>query len=124
MIKLFIIGMGGFVGAVLRYEISGLAHRIWGAQFPWGTLTVNVLGSLVLGFFLTLAEGRFLITPQWRTFIAIGLLGAFTTFSTFSFETMALVQNKLYIKALFNSAGSLLAGLIAVWLGMQLAKIL
>ncbi len=123
MEKLLVIGLGGFLGAVLRYEISGLAHRVWGAQFPFGTLAVNLLGCFVLGLFMTLAEGRFLVSPQWRTFIGIGLLGAFTTFSTFSFETMALLQESLYLKAILNISLSLFFGLVAMWLGIMTAKI-
>jgi len=72
---------------------------------------------------MNLAEGRFLISPQWRTFIAIGLLGAFTTFSTFSFETMALLQESLYFKAVLNITLSLFFGLFAVWLGIMTAKL-
>lgn len=122
--NILIIGVGGFVGAILRYLVSGWTHRIAGASFPYGTLAVNVIGSFLLGFFLIIAEGRFIISPQVRSFIAIGLLGAFTTFSTFSFESIMLIREMMYIQALLNMALNLILGLIAVWLGITLARLI
>ena len=124
MTNLIVIGIGGFIGAILRYLISGYFYNLYGNKFPYGTLAVNIIGCLVLGFFITLAEGKFIISPQARSFIAIGLLGAFTTFSTFSFETLVLVQRELYVSAFLNIFISISAGLLAVWLGIILAKLL
>ena len=123
MINLLLIGVGGFIGAVLRYIISGFFYDFYGDKFPYGTLAVNIIGCFVLGFFITLAEGKFIISPQMRSFVAIGLLGAFTTFSTFSFETLALLQNELYTSAFLNIFISVLAGIFAVWAGIVLAKL-
>ena len=124
LMNILIIGVGGFVGAILRYLVSGWTHRIAGASFPYGTLAVNVIGSFLLGFFLIIAEGRFIISPQIRSFIAIGLLGAFTTFSTFSFESIMLLREMMYMQALLNMALNLILGLIAVWLGITLARLI
>ncbi len=123
MIKLLIIGTGGFVGAVLRYEVSGWIHKWLGGSFPFGTLSVNVLGSFFLGFFLVLADTKLIIPDAYKNLIAIGLLGAFTTFSTFSFETISLLQVNLIKQALLNIGLNVLLGLFAVWLGIISARI-
>lgn len=124
MINILIIGVGGFIGAILRYLISGFFYDLYGDKFPYGTLAVNIIGCLILGFFITMSEGKFIISPQMRTFVAIGLLGAFTTFSTFSFETLALLQNELYTSAFFNVLISVGVGLCALWAGIVLAKLI
>lgn len=123
MLKIFAIGSGGFIGAVLRYTISGWAHRFWGTNLPYGTLLVNVLGSFILGFFLFYSEGKTTISPTWRSFLAIGMLGAFTTFSTFSYETFMYLQENLYLQALLNIGLNVFLTLLAVWAGMVLAKL-
>jgi len=123
MINLIVVGIGGFIGAILRYVISGFFYDLYGDKFPYGTLAVNIIGCLALGFFITLAEGKFIISPQMRSFAAIGLLGAFTTFSTFSFETMALLQSELYSSAFLNVLLSVIVGIFAVWAGIVLAKL-
>ncbi len=123
MIKLLIIGAGGFLGAILRYEVSGWAHKLFGSSFPFGTLSVNVLGSFFLGFFLVLANSRFMIPDVYKNLIAVGLLGAFTTFSTFSYETMALLQVNLLRQAALNITLNIVMGLLAVWLGIVVARL-
>ena len=120
--NILMIGAGGFFGAILRYLVSGWAHRMAGTSFPYGTLTVNVLGSFLLGFFFIIAQERFMISPQIRSFIAIGLLGAFTTYSTYSFESIMLLKEAMYILATLNITLNLVLGLFAVWLGMTLAR--
>ena len=124
MMNLLIIGIGGFIGAILRYIISGFFYDLYGDKFPYGTLAVNLIGCFALGFFITMAEGKFIISPQMRSFAAIGLLGAFTTFSTFSFETLALLQDELYVSAILNILISVIIGLFAVWAGIVLAKLI
>ena len=92
MSKILLVGFGGFVGAVLRYGISGWVQRWTGSvNFPYGTLAVNLLGCLVIGLLAGLAEDRGLFTPEARLFLFIGVLGAFTTFSTFGIETLNLL---------------------------------
>jgi CrcB protein len=119
--KLLIIGCGGFVGAILRYLISGWVYTLSGGDFPLGTLAVNLIGSLLLGLLMGLAD-HLVLHPQVMLFLTIGLLGAFTTFSTFSYETWALVEVGSYGKALLNMAGSLLLGLIAVLVGLTVGR--
>ncbi len=123
MFNLLLIGIGGFIGAVARYLLSGLFYNIFGDRFPYGTFAVNIIGCLLLGFFLTLTEGKFIISPQVRSFFAIGILGAFTTFSTFSYETFALLQSGLYSSAILNIILSVIISLAAVWGGIILAKL-
>ena len=122
MENILIIGLGGFIGAVLRYQVSGWAYQAMGTDFPYGTLVVNIAGSFVLGLFLTFAEGKFMVSPVMRSFIAIGILGAFTTFSTFSFETVQLMQSGSYISAVLNIVLSLALGIPAVMGGILIAK--
>ena len=121
--KILIIGLGGFIGAVMRYSISGWVHRLVGSGLPYGTLAVNILGSFILGFFLLLAEERFTISPEWRNFIAVGMMGALTTFSTFSFETYMLLQENLYGQVALNIGLNVVLTIAAVWAGMALARV-
>lgn len=93
-----------------------------GSALPYGTLAVNVLGSFALGLFLTLVDDKFLLSDSTRQFVAIGLLGAFTTFSTFSYETLALLQQAAIRPAFMNIALNLLFGLLAVWIGTVAAR--
>lgn len=120
--KLLIIGVGGFLGAILRYGFSGWMHKLLGSQFPYGTLAVNVVGSFLLGMFLYMGENKFVLHPQMRGFIAIGLLGAFTTFSTFSFETVMLLQENMYREVILNIVLNVILALAAVWLGFIVAR--
>ena len=118
--KLLVIGLGGFIGAILRYGVSGWVYKIIGARMPFGTLAVNILGSFILGLFLFLAEGRFNIGPLWRGFIAFGMMGALTTFSTFSYETLAFLQGNLWLQAFLNFLFYVLLSLFVVFVVMVL----
>jgi len=124
MLKLLIIGAGGFIGAILRYEVSGWAHKIFGSDFPYGTLSVNVIGSFLLGFFLVLANTKLIVPDVYKNLIAIGILGAFTTYSTFSYETFSLLQLNLIKQALLNIGLNVILGMLAIWIGMISARIL
>lgn len=117
-----LVGLGGALGSAGRYAISGWVAARY-PTFPWGTFTVNVTGALIIGFFLALSQERALISPQLRVFFATGFLGGFTTFSTFSWETMALLREGALAQGLFNAAGSLAAGLIAVAVGIVLGRL-
>lgn len=114
------VALGGAVGAAARYGITGWVHRWAPATFPWGTLAVNVTGSLLLGLAYRYLEAT-TVSPETRQFVTIGLLGAFTTFSTFSYEAMALLQDGEWPRALAYVLGSVLVGLAAVFVGFRAA---
>jgi CrcB protein len=119
-----LVGTGAFLGANLRYLFGGWAASAFGPTFPYGTLLINVTGSFVIGIFLTLIGERF-VAPAWlRLFFAIGFLGGYTTFSTFTFETMALIETRSYLAAALNLMGSVTLGMIAVVGGALLGRVL
>lgn len=117
-------GLGGFVGSAARYFISSVTYRYTGQDFPWGTLVVNTVGCLLIGFLMTFFEERFIVNAELRIFLTVGILGGFTTFSTFSFETMALLREANYFAGTINIGASLLGCLAATWLGSMIGKVL
>ena len=121
-LQAFLVGLGGFLGALCRYALAGLVHRgLPQTTFPVGTLTVNLLGCLLIGYLAGLADSRQLFTPELRLFAFIGLLGGFTTFSTFGFETFALARDAGYVQAVVNVGLHVVLGLMLVWLAYSLA---
>jgi CrcB protein len=122
MVRLVLIGIGGFVGSILRYWISGLAQDVVPeSAFPVGTLAVNVAGCLAIGVLSELAEARGFLTPDMRALLLVGLLGGFTTFSTFANETVATLRDGAYPLALASVAASVGLCLAAVWAGRLVA---
>lgn len=116
------VALGGAIGAVSRYALSGWIN----AWFGPGTLAIfviNVSGSFLIGVFMTVAEDRILISPDIRRFVAIGVLGGYTTFSTWMYESMQLVETGDYLRATANGLGSLIAGLVAVYVGMVVGRL-
>lgn len=123
IIHLLLIGTGGFIGSVARYLLSMTIQRAAnGILFPFGTLSVNLIGCLLIGFLAGLAEFRGLLSPELRMFFLIGILGGFTTFSTFGYETFQLLRDGQNAFALTNIIASVVVGIIAVWAGFLLAK--
>jgi CrcB protein len=120
LLKLFIVGLGGFFGSIARYLLSDATRQWCGDAFPWGTLVVNVLGCLGLGVCWGWIEEAPTLRPEMRLFLTVGLLGGFTTFSTFCGETMQLLRNGQWTWALGSIAGNLMLGLGAVFLGRLL----
>lgn len=119
---MLLVGAGGFAGAIMRYWMSGLVqHLVPLSSFPWGTLAVNVLGCLAIGVLGGLADSRQVIGPEARLFIFLGVLGGFTTYSTFGYETLALVRDGDHLRAAGNVALHLVLGLGAAWAGYALA---
>lgn len=114
------IAIGGAAGAVARYGLSGWVQARAGFQFPWGTLVVNLLGSLLIGAAVRYLEAT-PVTADVRALVTVGLLGAFTTFSTFSYETLGLLEDGAFARAAGYSIGSLLLGILAVYAGMVAA---
>lgn len=119
MILLYLV-VGGVLGTLARYALAVWVHSWAGTAFPWGTFAVNALGSFLLGFALRGAEGAAL-SPETRAFVAVGFCGAFTTFSTLSYETVALLQTGAWGRAAAYAFGSLGLGLAAVYAGLALA---
>lgn len=115
---------GGGVGATLRYVIAGVVQQSTGDVFPFGTLAVNLLGSLLLGLIVQIAEVKAGPGPWMRVFLTVGLCGGFTTFSTFSLESFRLLQDGSYLFAAGNIAGSLVLCLVGIWAGMVLGRLL
>jgi CrcB protein len=124
MIKYILVGAGGFLGAISRFALSGLVNRVAGTRFPLGTLTVNVTGSFVLAFLMSFLMERALAGPQARLFWAVGFLGAFTTFSTFAYETDILVREGSFMIAALNILANVIAALAAVRTAIYLQRIL
>ena len=116
------IAAGGAIGAVLRFWMSNGVHMLLGRGFPYGTLLVNVLGSLLMGYLYILMVERLALAPEWRAFALVGLLGAFTTFSTFSVETLVLIEQADYARAAVNVALSVSACLLAAYVGILAAR--
>jgi CrcB protein len=116
------VSLGGILGANARYLVSVYVAERFGTAFPYGTLLINVSGSLVIGFILTLATERYSIDPIWRLFFATGFLGAYTTFSSYTFEAAELMRGGEYGLAFLYLFGSVLAGMIGVFAGIAAAE--
>lgn len=122
MLNLLFVGIGGALGSIARYLLSGwVQSAAKNATLPLGTLTVNLFGCFVIGFLAQLAEARGVFTPESRTFVFVGLLGGFTTFSSFGNETLNLARGGELWNALVNVGGNVVIGLFAVWLGRSIA---
>ncbi len=123
--QVMIVGAGGFIGSALRFIVSGWVQRLAAASLmPWGTLAVNVLGCLALGFLGGIAEYRQVFEPGQRLFLMVGILGGFTTFSTFAFESITLMQDAEMIRAFVNTAAQIVLGFGAAFAGYVLARFL
>jgi fluoride exporter len=116
------IALGGILGANARYLVSLLVAERLGTGFPYGTMLINVTGSLVIGFFLTLVTERLEVSPLWRLFFATGFLGAYTTFSSYTFETATLLREGAYGAALLYLFGSVVGGMVGVLAGIAAAE--
>lgn len=116
------IALGGAIGAVLRFLVSSATYNWLGRGFPWGTMAVNVLGSLAMGFLSVWMLEKLQVSAEWRAIILVGLLGAFTTFSTFSFETLQLIEIGDITKAMLNILLSVVLCVFACWLGVIAAR--
>jgi CrcB protein len=124
VLQLFAIAGGGALGAVARFLVSGTVYRLLGRDFPWGTLSVNLIGSFAMGLLFVLLLERSLLAPELRAAVLIGFLGSFTTFSTFSLETLTLAEQGEILTALANVATSVVLCVAACWVGIIAARAL
>jgi len=120
--RFLLISIGAILGANARYWVGDWVAQRYGTTFPFGTMLINLTGSLVLGFFLTLATERFLLDPRWRIVIAIGFLGGYTTFSTYTYESVNLMLTGQWALGLLNLLGSAILGAVAVAGGIFLGR--
>lgn len=121
MLRFFYVGIGGAIGAVLRYCVSGITYRFLGGGFPWGTLSVNLIGSLLIGFLWGLFESV-VVSQNIRLLLFIGILGSFTTFSTFSLENFHLLRDKEFGFFALNVTVNLLFGIILIFAGYFISR--
>lgn len=124
MEKFFIISIGAVLGANARYWLGGWAAQKFGASFPYGTLIINLTGSFALGLFITLITQRFLVDPNWRLLIAIGFLGSYTTFSTYTYESVNLILTGQVWLGAINLFASSVLGAVAAISGILLGRVL
>jgi CrcB protein len=119
----FLVGAGGFLGSVARYLLSGWVQRVTqDSWFPYGTMSVNLLGCLIIGVLAGLAESRGILTPYSRAFLLVGMLGGFTTFSSFSYETASLFNGGRVLAAIANVALQVIMGIAITWLSYNLVQ--
>lgn len=125
MTNILLVGFGGFIGSVLRYLASGYVQQASkSVDFPYGTLAVNVMGCFAIGFLAQLAESRGVLASQSRLFVFVGILGGFTTFSSFGNETLNLARDSQMMNALANVGMNVVIGLLAVWLGRTVSYLI
>ena len=120
---ILLIGIGGFLGSVFRFLVGQGLHRLFDTIFPIGTMTVNILGSFIIGVIYSLAERDNLISPEVRMFVAVGFCGGFTTFSSFAFDKLNLLKDSGFLYLFMYLGGSVFLGLLAVYLGTQIHKL-
>jgi CrcB protein len=124
LLQILAIAGGGAIGAVARFLVSTGVYRLLGRDFPWGTLAVNVLGSFAMGLLFMLLLERSLVAPEARAAILVGFLGSFTTFSTFSLETLTLVEQGDLLRGMLNVVASVVVCVAACWAGILAARAL
>jgi fluoride exporter len=117
------VALGGALGSVARFLLSTAVHRYTAAGFPYGTFVVNIVGCAAFGLIVGFAEHRIDLTPAVRAFFLVGILGGFTTFSAFTFDTLELLRTAAYFRAAINVVGQVVFGLAALWVGYAIAKL-
>lgn len=119
---ILIVGSGGFIGSVMRYLVQIWVEKGLMSTFPWGTFVANITGSFIIGVVFALAEKGNVLNTEWRMFLAVGICGGFTTFSSFAYNNLTLLKEQAYTSFFLNLGGSLFLGILAVYLGIILAK--
>lgn len=124
LLEIVLVAIGGGIGATSRYLASNWAAARFGAEFPYGTLIVNIVGCFIIGAFMTITTERLIVSPYWRLFVTVGFVGGLTTFSSFSYETLHLLQDADVMRAFYNVGLNILVGFFATWLGIGAAKLI
>jgi fluoride exporter len=122
--KIVLISAGAVLGANARYWIGDWVAQKWGTTFPYGTFLINVTGSLLIGLFIAITTERVMVDPRWRILFVVGFLGAYTTFSTYTLESLHLFERGQWLLGLFSALGSVIIGVAAVGIGMMLGRLL
>ena len=122
LVNLLLVGAGGFFGAIARYAVGTIVADRWHPEWPWGTFIINITGCFFIGFFLTMAAERATIPDAWRLVFSVGFVGAYTTFSTYEYETVRLVQTGAYGRALSYVVFSTVIGFATVFFAFWLAR--
>jgi len=122
VLGVLLVGIGGFIGSIARYLVGGWFAARFGSAFPYGTFVINITGSFVIGFFLAFAQDRVSLSPYWRLFFAVGFVGGYTTFSTFEYESISLLQNGEMLLGATYMIGSVVIGAIAAIGGIALGS--
>ena len=124
MVKWVGLVVGGTVGTIARYLLTGTIYGIFGSTFPYGTLFVNILGCFIIGFLAAITEEKFLLSPNARLLLMVGFCGAFTTFSTFMFETVNLMKDGEMMRAFINVLASVMIGFLCLRVGFVLGELI
>lgn len=119
---IFIVGTGGFIGSVMRYLVQVWVEKGLTSTFPLGTLIANIAGSFIIGIVFALAEKGNLMNAEWRIFLAVGVCGGFTTFSSFAYNNLTMIKEQSFGQFFLNVGGSLVLGILAVYLGIILVR--
>lgn len=120
--SILVVGLGGFLGSVTRYLSQILVDKLFHTNFPLGTLLVNILGSFIIGTVYAMSEKGNILNAEWRLFLAVGICGGFTTFSSFAYNNLTLLKDHAFDQLLFNIFGSITLGVLAVYLGIVLIR--
>ena len=121
---ILIVGAGGFIGSIMRYLVQFFMEKSLSSTFPWGTFVANITGSFIIGIVFALAQKGDLLSSEWRLFLAVGICGGFTTFSSFAYNNLGMLKDQAYGQFIWNVGGSLFFGLLAVYLGMVMVRAL
>lgn len=124
MTKYYVVGLGGFLGAIARFWLAGYISSRLGTRFPYGTFVINITGSFLIGLIITLLEEKSHWNPNWRYLIPVGFIGAYTTFSTFEYETLRNIQDGEFLVAFLNVSLSVVVGFVSVWGGVIAGRML
>ena len=119
---ILIVGTGGFIGSVMRYLVQVFVEKGLSSTFPWGTFVANIVGSLIIGIVFGLAEKGNVLSAEWRMFLAVGICGGFTTFSSFAYNNLNMIKEGAFGQLLWNVGGSLFLGILAVYVGIILVR--